>query len=170
MNRLRGVTNILTSIGDTSGKVKPGEGDVTTGSIYVRLVDLSERNYSQFDVMADGRKIFENYPDLRVSVQGVSVWTSGGIRATDMEFNLRGPSLERLQEYADKMIRQAEAVDRKVGIQNGRTAKLEGKSAWMTGVGVTAIFMIGIIITLVVYSFQLSQDNLKKTILLELRK
>jgi len=104
VNRLRGVTNILTSIGDTSGKVKPGEGDVTTGSIYARLVDLSERNYSQFDVMADGRKIFENYPDLRVSVQGVSVWTSGGIRATDMEFNLRGPSLEKLQEYADKMI------------------------------------------------------------------
>jgi len=104
VKRLRGVTNILTSIGDTSGKVKPGEGDVTTGSIYARLVDLSERNYSQFDVMADGRKIFENYPDLRVSVQGVSVWTSGGIRATDMEFNLRGPSLERLQEYADKMI------------------------------------------------------------------
>jgi len=104
VKRLRGVTNILTSIGDTTGKVKPGEGDVTTSSIYARLVDLSERDYSQFDVMADARKIFEDYPDLRVSVQGVSVWTSGGVRATDLEFNLRGPSLERLQEYSDKII------------------------------------------------------------------
>jgi len=38
VNRLRGVTNILTSIGDTSGKVKPGEGDVTTGSNKFRQI------------------------------------------------------------------------------------------------------------------------------------
>jgi hydrophobic/amphiphilic exporter-1 (mainly G- bacteria), HAE1 family len=101
---LRGVTNILTTIGDTTGQVKPGEGDVTTGSTYVRLVDLSARDYSQFDVMAEARKLFEAYPDLRVSVQGVSSFSGGGTRSTDLEFNLRGPSLERLQAYSDKVI------------------------------------------------------------------
>src|SRR5204863_253368 len=52
---LRGVTDVLTTIGDQTGRVKPGEGDVTTGSIYVRLKDLRERPFSQFDVMADAR-------------------------------------------------------------------------------------------------------------------
>src|SRR5437660_272176 len=52
---LRGVTDVLTTIGDQTGRVKPGEGDVTTGSLYVRLKDLGERSFSQFDVMADAR-------------------------------------------------------------------------------------------------------------------
>ncbi|MEK6600271.1 MAG: efflux RND transporter permease subunit, partial [Candidatus Binatota bacterium] len=104
IKKLRGVTNILTTIGDTTGRVKPGEGDVTTGSIYARLVDLSARNYSQFNVMAEAREIFNDYPDLRVSVQGVNLFAGGGTRATDLEFNLRGPSLARLQEYSDKVI------------------------------------------------------------------
>lgn len=63
-----------------------------------------------------------------------------------------------------------DAVDKKVGIQNGRTAKLE---SWRTGLvmsGAVLIFLIGIIMTLIVYSFQLSQENLKNTILLEIKK
>ncbi len=103
VKKLRGVTDILTTLGGSSGRANSGEGDVTTGSIYVRLVDLSERDYSQFDVMADARAIFGDYPDLRVSVQGVSVWSGGGVRATDLEFNLRGPSLQRLEEYSDRI-------------------------------------------------------------------
>src|SRR5256885_4023075 len=34
------VTNLLTTIGDTSGKVSKAQGDVTQGSIYIRLIDL----------------------------------------------------------------------------------------------------------------------------------
>jgi len=101
---LRGVTNILTAIGDVSGKVKPGEGDVTNGSIYARLVDLHERDYSQFDVMADARVLFQQYPDLRVSVQGVSAFQGGGSKQTDLEFNISGPSLQQLQRYADHIM------------------------------------------------------------------
>jgi HAE1 family hydrophobic/amphiphilic exporter-1 len=104
LRQLRGVTNTLTTIGDTTGNVKAGEGDVTNGSIYVRLVDLHERDYSQFDVMADARRIFQGYPDLRVSVQGVSAFMGGGTRQTDVEFSLRGPDLVRLQEYTDKIL------------------------------------------------------------------
>src|SRR5262249_54158430 len=40
---LRGVTNVLSTIGDTSGRVRAGEGDVTSGSIYLKMVDLRER-------------------------------------------------------------------------------------------------------------------------------
>jgi hydrophobic/amphiphilic exporter-1 (mainly G- bacteria), HAE1 family len=104
IKKLRGVTNILTTIGDTSGNIKSGQGDVTLADIYVRLVDQSQRDYTQFDVMADARRMFQDYPDLRVSVQGVNSFSGGGVRQTDLEFNLRGPSLEKLQEYTDKLI------------------------------------------------------------------
>jgi HAE1 family hydrophobic/amphiphilic exporter-1 len=104
IRKLRGVTNILTTIGDTTGNIKSGQGDVTLADIYVRLVDLSQRDYTQFEVMADARRLFQEYPDLRTSVQGVNSFSGGGVRQTDLEFNLRGPSLEKLQEYTDKLI------------------------------------------------------------------
>src|SRR6184192_193750 len=101
---LRGVTDVLATIGDQSGRVKPGEGDVTTGSIYVRLVDLRARRFSQFDVMADARRLLTEYPDLRASVQGVNPFSTGGQRLSDVELNLRGPDLGRLQTYADRLM------------------------------------------------------------------
>ena len=38
--RLKGVTNVFATIGDTTGRISRGQGDVTTGTIYARLVDL----------------------------------------------------------------------------------------------------------------------------------
>ncbi|HJQ82655.1 MAG TPA: efflux RND transporter permease subunit [Candidatus Binatia bacterium] len=104
VRNLRGVTDVLSTIGDQSGRVKPGEGDVTTGSIYVRLVDLHERDFSQFDVMADARWILRQYPDLRTAVQGINPLATGGQRLAELELNLRGPDLDRLQEYADRLM------------------------------------------------------------------
>src|SRR5205809_590398 len=101
---LRGVTDVLTTIGDQTGRVKPGEGDVTTGSIYVRLKDLRERPFSQFDVMADARWLMRQYPDLRTAVQGINPLASGGQRLSDLELNLRGPDLDKLEEYADRLM------------------------------------------------------------------
>ncbi len=100
---LRGVQDIQTMIGDTTGKTRPGQGDVTSGSIYVRLVDLRDRDYTQFDVMADARKLLARYPDLRVSVQGVSAFRGGGTRQSDIEFSLLGPSLQRLTTASDEI-------------------------------------------------------------------
>src|SRR5438093_902234 len=101
---LRGVTDVLATIGDTSGRVKAGEGDVTSGSIYARMVDLRARRFSQFDVMADTRRLLTEYPDLRASVQGVNPFSTGGQRLSDVELNLRGPDLGRLQTYADRLM------------------------------------------------------------------
>jgi HAE1 family hydrophobic/amphiphilic exporter-1 len=104
VRRLRGVTDVLTTVGDQSGRVKPGEGDVTSGSIYVRLVDLRARSYSQFDVMDDARRLLAEYPDLRVAVQGINPLVSGGMRMAELELDLRGPDLERLQASAERLM------------------------------------------------------------------
>lgn len=61
------------------------------------------------------------------------------------------------------------AIDTKVGIQNGRVTKSE---TWIKGVimaGSASVFLLGIIMSLVVYSFSISQDNLKNSILLEVK-
>jgi hypothetical protein len=56
----------------------------------------------------------------------------------------------------------------KVGIQNGRVGKLEGKFNSVALASTAAFFLIGIIMSLVVYSFNVSQDRLKAEILLQI--
>jgi HAE1 family hydrophobic/amphiphilic exporter-1 len=101
---LRGVQHTLVTIGDTTGLVGAGEGDVTTGAIYVRMKELEERDFTQFDVMADARRILAEYPDLRTSVQAVNLFGGGGQRMSDFEFDLVGPEIEKLEEYSNAIM------------------------------------------------------------------
>jgi HAE1 family hydrophobic/amphiphilic exporter-1 len=96
--RVRGVKHLLAQIGDVA------EGDVTQGTIYVRTVDLEERDYSQFDIMKDVRKVMARFPSLRVSVQNISaIGRGGGIRQTPVSFVLRGPDLAKLESYSGRI-------------------------------------------------------------------
>lgn len=101
---LPGVRHLLTTIGDTSGRLKAGEGPVTEGSIYVRLADLGERDLSQFAVMEKARAMLTQYPDLRVSVQNVNIFMGGGQRYTEIELDLTGPSLDKLDVYSSRIM------------------------------------------------------------------
>jgi len=98
LRAVRGVEHLLTQIGDVA------PGDVTQGTIYVRLVDLDRRRYSQFDVMKEVRRVLARYPFLRYSVQNISgIGRGGGIRQTPVNFTLQGPDLARLAEYGDRI-------------------------------------------------------------------
>ncbi|HEX5030883.1 MAG TPA: efflux RND transporter permease subunit, partial [Candidatus Eisenbacteria bacterium] len=106
------VVHVLTTIGDVTGKVSKGQGDVTQGSIYVRLIELEERagskvgEFSQFDLMGRARRMLAADPqmcELRASVQLPANISSGSANA-DVEFNLVGPDLRRLGEYSDRMV------------------------------------------------------------------
>ncbi|MGE3819519.1 MAG: efflux RND transporter permease subunit, partial [Isosphaeraceae bacterium] len=104
LRKLPSTRHIFTQIGQTSGgRVVKGEGDVTHGSIYVRMADLEERDYSQFDVQQQAREILTDYPDLRASVNDVSAF-QGGRRPQTFQINLAGPSLEKLSQYADTLV------------------------------------------------------------------
>src|SRR4029077_17338490 len=91
---------------DVTGRLRAGEGPVTTGSVYVRLADLSERPLSPTDIMKQARAVMAAYPDLRSSVQNVNLFASGGQRLSDLEFDLTGPSLGKLEKYAADLIEQ----------------------------------------------------------------
>lgn len=96
--------HLFTQLGQTGGgRTVKGEGDVTHGAIYVRMADLEERDYSQFDVQQKAREILKDYPDLRASVNDVSAF-QGGRRPQTFQINLAGPSLEKLAEYSDSLV------------------------------------------------------------------
>ena len=106
------VVDSLITIGNTSGRLGKGEGDVTVATIYCRLPELGglwdkltgkTRRWSQFQVMGMARKILAQFPDVRSSVQLISNISSGG-RNADLQFNLVGPDLQKLTGYAEQII------------------------------------------------------------------
>jgi HAE1 family hydrophobic/amphiphilic exporter-1 len=103
LGKLRGVTHVFTIIGDTTGRIAKGQGDVTEANIYCRLVDLGEREYTQFDVMDEARRIMADYPELRCAVQDVQAFQATGFRQVDIDLNLVGPDLLVLQKYANRV-------------------------------------------------------------------
>ena len=116
LKELRGVTHVFTVIGDTTGRATKGQGDVTQASIYCRMVDLNERDYSQFDVMEDARVLLRDYPDLRTVVQEVAAIQAAGFRQVDIDLNLVGPDLNKLQEFADQVTAYMRTTGRFVDI------------------------------------------------------
>lgn len=129
LKSVRGTDHTFTSIGQTSGgRVVKGEGNVTRGTIYVRVTDLEDRTagpkprgwwdvprmaynllygskYTQFDAQQDARAILTDYPDLRVSVDDVSSF-QGGSRPQTFQINLAGPNLSQLETYAKQLIKE----------------------------------------------------------------
>ena len=104
--KLKGTRHIFANTGEVAGgRTVKGEGNVTRGTIYVRLEDLEERKekYTQFDVQNEARKILEDYPDLRCSVNDVSQF-QGGSRSQTFQVNLSGPDLAKLSGYADRLV------------------------------------------------------------------
>ena len=110
LRTLPSVTHLLATIGDSSGRLKSGEGPVTEGSVYVRLADLDQRNISQFSVMEQARARLTQYPDLRTSVQNVNMFMGGGQRYTEIELDLTGPSLEKLEQYSNRIMAGMRAI------------------------------------------------------------
>jgi HAE1 family hydrophobic/amphiphilic exporter-1 len=130
LRTLRGVTHTYLVIGDTTGRVTKGQGDVTKATIYCRLTDLEARKFvpaitgidpqglagrilkaigagrsefTQFEVMDDARLILADYPDLRAAVQDVSAFQGSGFRQVEVDFNLIGPDMDHLQRYSDEI-------------------------------------------------------------------
>jgi HAE1 family hydrophobic/amphiphilic exporter-1 len=102
--KLKGTQHVFTTIGQTEGgRTVKGAGDVTRATIYVRMTELEERDYTQFAVQQMAREMLLDYPDLRVSVNDVSAF-QGGRRSQTFQVNLAGPDLDKLSVYADHLI------------------------------------------------------------------
>ncbi len=109
LKKVRGVTHVFTTIGPTDGKAPKGQGDVTAVSIYCRMSDLRERNFHQRAAMQDARDIMADYPDIRVAVQEVKLFSSSAFKNAQLDLSLRGPDSQKLEEYAAAVVRQMKA-------------------------------------------------------------
>lgn len=100
---LPGVVHRFVVIGENTGASGKGQGDVTRGSIYLRLKDLEARAYTQFDVMKRARTILREYPDLRCAVTDVAAIGGQGQDSRIFQISILGPDLDRLEEYSDTL-------------------------------------------------------------------
>ena len=144
LRTVRGVTNTFTTIGDTSGRVGKGQGDVTMGTIYCRMVDLEKRQrtwydpvfwingilnrlepepdryFTQFDVQRDARQIMKQLMEERpklfrgVAVQDSSIFGGAGIRQAMIDLNLRGPDINKLRDFAGDPLSVPKPDDRSI--------------------------------------------------------
>ncbi len=103
--KLRGVKHVLSTVNGG------GSSGVTDGSVYIGLIDITERKYSQFDVMDDARQMMtRQFPSLRVAVQPSQNVSGGNFRAQALVLNVRGPDLNELSRYSDKILTMMKAA------------------------------------------------------------
>jgi hydrophobic/amphiphilic exporter-1 (mainly G- bacteria), HAE1 family len=113
VKQLPGVTNLLTTIG------ADGQRTINLGTIYVRLVDLSERRETQSQIMEQARRLLSKYKkDLRVSVGYVAAISGGGRANADLQYSVRGPDLKQLTEYSQKIIDYARTIPKVVDLDS----------------------------------------------------
>ncbi|MDE2483649.1 MAG: efflux RND transporter permease subunit, partial [candidate division NC10 bacterium] len=100
------VEHLFTTIG-VRGKDR---ANITDASIYVGLRHLRQRKRSQQAIMQEVRQMFRTYPDLRISVQQISLISGGGFKQTPFNLVLRGPDLQQLDGYAQALIKRLSAI------------------------------------------------------------
>jgi HAE1 family hydrophobic/amphiphilic exporter-1 len=99
VRELDGVAATLLTIGDDQQRTR------NLGSIYVKLVPVSERDETQFEIMARVRgSILPQYGslELRAQVAPVSPFRAG--QNSEIMFWVGGPDLDRLAEYASRLM------------------------------------------------------------------
>ncbi len=93
-----GVTDTYVSVGGGA------QEKVTEGSIHVKMVAKDARDYLQKDLMATLRARFAPIPGIKTSIGPLQRISGGGFRNQLVQFNFRGPSLEKLDQYSQALI------------------------------------------------------------------
>ncbi|HSA32495.1 MAG TPA: efflux RND transporter permease subunit [bacterium] len=97
LRTVRGVDKTLMQIGSSVSD------DVTGAKIYVALVPLEERDFSQFEVQRDIRRILKRYPEIISSASAIG-GSFGGGRSATFQYDIVGPDLDRLTVYSDAIV------------------------------------------------------------------
>ncbi|WKZ34001.1 MAG: efflux RND transporter permease subunit [Thermodesulfobacteriota bacterium] len=122
--------------------------NVTDSSIYVGLKPLEARERSQKELMQEARRALGDIDGLRVSVQNINLVSGGGFRATPFNMVLRGPELDKLDEYSGEIINRLKAIPGFVDTDTGQALKhpelqvhIDRQKASDLGVSVEAVAM-----------------------------
>ncbi|MBN2468457.1 MAG: efflux RND transporter permease subunit [Deltaproteobacteria bacterium] len=83
--------------------------ETNKGQMRVTLLPKSERDISQFDVMADLRKKIKEIPDVNAMVSEISVIGSG-MRGEEIQFVIQGPDLEGLDALSLELLDRLDTI------------------------------------------------------------
>jgi HAE1 family hydrophobic/amphiphilic exporter-1 len=113
LRKIEGVTDTLTTVGGGQQQI------VNSGTIYVKLSDVGERNLSQELLMVKARELMANYPpELRTSVQQVQAFSGGGFRNANVQFLIAGPDLKQLEIYSAKLLEKMKTIPDAVDVDS----------------------------------------------------
>ncbi|MEK6681872.1 MAG: efflux RND transporter permease subunit [Nitrospirota bacterium] len=97
--------------------------NITDGSIYVELKPIKERKRAQYEIMQEARGLLKRFSQLRISVQQVSLISGGGFKQTPFNLAIRGPDMDKLEDYADKIIKKLSSIQGFVDVDTGQTLR-----------------------------------------------
>ncbi|HEX8194615.1 MAG TPA: efflux RND transporter permease subunit [Pyrinomonadaceae bacterium] len=113
LRKIEGVTDTLTTVGGGQQQI------VNSGTIYVKLSDVGERDLSQEELMVKARELMTNYPpELRTSVQQVQAFSGGGFRNANVQFLIAGPDLKQLEIYSAKLLEKMKTIPDAVDVDS----------------------------------------------------
>ncbi len=119
IRKMPGVTDTLATVGGGQQQV------VNSGTIYVKLTDIHDREKSQEVMMADARELLKQFPpELRTAVQQVQAFSGGGFRNANVQFLVSGPDLEKLEEYSTQILEKMKTIPDAVDVD---TTLISGK-------------------------------------------
>ncbi|MDP2151618.1 MAG: efflux RND transporter permease subunit [Parvibaculum sp.] len=79
------------------------QGQANRAVMFTSLKDMSERDRSQMEIMADVRKKFKAIPGLEGTAENISL-IGGGQRMVPVQFVIRGRDLKELEIYASQVV------------------------------------------------------------------
>jgi HAE1 family hydrophobic/amphiphilic exporter-1 len=115
IRRLDGVRFTIASVADTDQR------NPYQGTVYVRLVNLTDRRYGQMEMMDYVRKnILPTYAadNLRLSVTPVSTMSGGGMGSSDVQYMIGGPDIQKLEKYAKIVMAELRKVPGAVDVDS----------------------------------------------------
>lgn len=118
IRKMPGVTDTLVTVGGGQQQV------VNSGTIYVKLTPIEDRDRSQEQLMADTRDLLsdkEKFPEelgLRTSVQIVQAFSGGGFRNANVQFLISGPDLKKLEDYSENILQKMRTIPDAVDVDS----------------------------------------------------
>ncbi len=106
IRQMDGVADTLVTIGGGQQQL------VNSASIYVKLKPIEDRKTTQDQLMlATREQVLSKLPkELRTSVQPVAAISGGGNRNSDIQYVVGGPDLQKLTEYAQKILDKMKTI------------------------------------------------------------
>jgi hydrophobic/amphiphilic exporter-1 (mainly G- bacteria), HAE1 family len=121
IRKLDGIQYTISSVADTEQR------NPYQGTIYVRLVNIADRDYGQLEIMDFVRQNILKNPEyvkknLRISVTPVSFMSGGGMSAASVQYMIGGPDIDKLEQYANAVMKELRDVPGAVDVDSSLSA------------------------------------------------